>query len=544
MEDEERGDDKMASVFEHDATPTWSGFIYQGHVAVYLAVSKICELLNGGFDKQEIGATCQLEIENWEDVALMKRDNGSKRYISIHQVKNINKRSIKDYSIPIIQLMLERNYLYKQGLGKPNAYMHISEEVTENENDIKKIIQDWKQSVLDYYNNLEGLACKVIEPKDEDAFLQSVSQVIEKEPIKLNRKKYKDNLGEVGKHIKEKCKADKLQEDIKQLLEYLDKELAVSGIDGEIELYAYGDAKACYCDTGILFDWIVEKVKEYKILVGKQEDMIEKQYEYIADKMLQHVKKQISERHWRKRHNMECQSHISFQDMIKILDESVSDYETPANIMALRRLYAEALSQYCRLICGNACEGNEDHECKLLNQKYGRVNLGDEEFKKMCYAYNPDCGKEIKNRDCLNILVNKDGLQESVFEVYKNISEQFFISKDDTRIMVRDQTNNAFLTALAHGKKRVRVAVVDIVGGISNNPELVSPIFEADELITVHLDSDDETIWDKDFTVISKKYFTQQNIEVSDDNQNSICKPKKPKFVTAEDVISRLAKDH
>lgn len=58
MEDEERGDDKMASVFEHDATPTWSGFIYQGHVAVYLAVSKICELLNGGFDKQEIGATC------------------------------------------------------------------------------------------------------------------------------------------------------------------------------------------------------------------------------------------------------------------------------------------------------------------------------------------------------------------------------------------------------------------------------------------------------------------------------------------------------
>ncbi len=544
MEDEERGDEKMASVFEHDATPTWSGFIYQGHVAVYLAVSKICELLNGGSDREEISETYQLEIENWEDVALMKQDSESKQYISIHQVKNINKRSIKDYDKPIIQLMLERNFLNKQGLGMPKAYMHISEEVTQDENDIKKIMQDWKESVLGYYDELDKLACKVIESKDEDAFLESVSKVIEEEPIKLNRKEYKDKLGEIRKNIKEKCTADELKKEIEGLLEYLDEELAVPGIDGEIELYAYDDAGTYHCDTKRLFGWIVETVKEYKILVNSREHLTEEQYEFIANKLLQYIREAIANRHWKKRQNKEYQSHISFQDIMKILDDSVSDYEIPANIMSLRRRYAEALSQYCRLICGNACEVDDDHECKLLNQKYGRVNLGDEEFKKMCYAYNPDCGKEIKNRDCLNILMNKDGLHESVFEVYKNISEQFFISKDDTRIMVRDQTNNAFLTALAHGKKRVRVAVEDIVGGISNNPELVSPIFEADELITVHLDSDDETIWEEDFTVISKKYLTQQNIEVHEDQRNSICNPKKPKFVTAEDVISRLANDN
>lgn len=534
----------MASVFEHDATPTWSGFIYQGHVAVYLAVSKICELLTDGLDKQEIGAAYQLEIENWEDVALVKQDRGSKQYISIHQVKNINNRSIKNYDKPIIQLMLERNFLYKQGLGMPKAYMHISEKVKEDENKIKNIIQNWKQSVLDYYNDLKDLACKVIGAKDKDVFLQSVSQVIEKEPIKLNRKEYKDKLGEIGKHIKEKCKADTLKEDIKQLLECLDEELAVTGMDGKIELYAYDDAGTYHCDTKELFGWIVETVTEYKMLVKSQEHLTEEQYEFIANKLLQYIRGEIAERHWKKRQNKKYQSHISFQDIMKILDDSVSDYEIPANIMALRRRYADALSQYCRMICRNACEGNEDSRCKLLNEIYGRVDLDDEEFLKMCYAYNPNCREKIGDRDCLNTLVNKDGLQDSVFEVYKNISEQFFIKKDDTRVMVRDQRNNAFLTALAHSKKRVRVAVEDIVGGISNNPELVSPIFEADELITVHLDSDDETIWDEDYTVISEKYLSQQNIDFGDDNRNSICKPKKPKFVTAEDVISRLAKDH
>lgn len=34
----------MENVFEHDAIPTWSGFIYQGRIAAYLAIKKIIEL--------------------------------------------------------------------------------------------------------------------------------------------------------------------------------------------------------------------------------------------------------------------------------------------------------------------------------------------------------------------------------------------------------------------------------------------------------------------------------------------------------------------
>ena len=33
------------NAFTHDATPTWSGFLYQGRVAVYLALEKIISLV-------------------------------------------------------------------------------------------------------------------------------------------------------------------------------------------------------------------------------------------------------------------------------------------------------------------------------------------------------------------------------------------------------------------------------------------------------------------------------------------------------------------
>ena len=36
----------VVNVFEHDAIPTWSGFVYQGRIAVYLAIKEIIEQRN------------------------------------------------------------------------------------------------------------------------------------------------------------------------------------------------------------------------------------------------------------------------------------------------------------------------------------------------------------------------------------------------------------------------------------------------------------------------------------------------------------------
>ena len=42
----------MDNIFMHDAVPTWSGFLYQGRIAVYLAVRRINELREAGNESE------------------------------------------------------------------------------------------------------------------------------------------------------------------------------------------------------------------------------------------------------------------------------------------------------------------------------------------------------------------------------------------------------------------------------------------------------------------------------------------------------------
>ena len=59
----------MDNIFMHDAVPTWSGFLYQGRIAVYLAVRKINELREAG-NESEIKKYA-LEMEKCEDIAVV-----------------------------------------------------------------------------------------------------------------------------------------------------------------------------------------------------------------------------------------------------------------------------------------------------------------------------------------------------------------------------------------------------------------------------------------------------------------------------------------
>lgn len=111
------------NAFTHDATPTWSGFLYQGRVAVYLALEKIISL-----DAEDIEQYA-LEMENCEDIAIIRTIDSVEQYISIHQVKHENSETLNGYKKPLVQLMLEKGYCESHRYGKPEAYLHTSKGV-------------------------------------------------------------------------------------------------------------------------------------------------------------------------------------------------------------------------------------------------------------------------------------------------------------------------------------------------------------------------------------------------------------------------------
>lgn len=71
----------MGNIFEHDAVPTWSGFVYQGRITVYLAVKKIYELSVLGKEKEI--QNYYVEMEKCEDISFLYRDEEGEKYESI-----------------------------------------------------------------------------------------------------------------------------------------------------------------------------------------------------------------------------------------------------------------------------------------------------------------------------------------------------------------------------------------------------------------------------------------------------------------------------
>ena len=340
----------VENVFEHDAVPTWSGFVYQGRIAVYLAIKKIIELKDDGkileIDKYEI------EMEKCEDIAIVyKCENGKHEYISIHQVKNEKGNTLSEYRKPLIQLMLEKGYWTKNGRNVPAAYLHIANYVRTKTKDFEtgylKNLKKWKQDILNYYNAIDK-AC--INFTNDQKVSEELQEAINKDPIGIDRSEYTTQYNIVKKFCKEMMEEKqpidtiKFEEALKKLRDYLLDKLAVPNISNEVTIYKY-DNGSNYFDATKIFDEIVKLVKKYK---GEVEEWSENQYKYLADKMLNYIDETILERHKDMQEKKNAKKEIPLSKLQEIMDSFVENNEKEANILALKRGYIESLDKFCQ----------------------------------------------------------------------------------------------------------------------------------------------------------------------------------------------------
>lgn len=85
----------------HDASATWSGFNYQGKVALYHSLKIINKMLDEGIDVDFAGY--ELILENYEDFDI-KEPNGFK---SFHQVKAMNETAFNKYEDALFAMLLQ-----------------------------------------------------------------------------------------------------------------------------------------------------------------------------------------------------------------------------------------------------------------------------------------------------------------------------------------------------------------------------------------------------------------------------------------------------
>lgn len=126
-----------------NAITSWESYEYQGHIALYIALKNIFDLLQKGMSISDY----DLQIEGEEDFSIRKND----KYISIHQVKAgaVNLESNDKFSFIIGILQNKAEY----------GYFHVSKR--------KKIPSDFVSTTLAYIDMLqEKLGKKVILKKD------------------------------------------------------------------------------------------------------------------------------------------------------------------------------------------------------------------------------------------------------------------------------------------------------------------------------------------------------------------------------------------
>ena len=139
----------------HTAIPTWSGFIYQGRVALYHTLTQL-----NAKTENEIGELV-LQIDSIEDFAIMKSNpTGINITISMHQVKAVKSNAYSSYSDDFTKL---ENKWTNIGIATAEAFFHLA---TKNEKtNIQIEVLHPKMKVYQYENNEEACSLKDIDTK-------------------------------------------------------------------------------------------------------------------------------------------------------------------------------------------------------------------------------------------------------------------------------------------------------------------------------------------------------------------------------------------
>ncbi|WP_058975621.1 ABC-three component system protein [Pseudomonas syringae] len=138
-----------------DASPSWSGFNYQGKVALYYALTLInAQPIEFDFSKTN------LMLEANEDFEVIV--DGLP--ISFHQVKAYNSSTFEDYSDALFGLTIE---LYKR--PKVNGYIHTWKKINDRPN-CESILESVKNDFTSVINEYQGA-----EPKTGDTLLEKAA---------------------------------------------------------------------------------------------------------------------------------------------------------------------------------------------------------------------------------------------------------------------------------------------------------------------------------------------------------------------------------
>ena len=371
------------------AIPSWEGFEYQRHIALYIALKHIWKELE--LDNENGIRLYKLAIEGEEDFSIIKDD----KYISLHQVKGgaigLNDNDKACFILSILQY------------NPINAYFHIipSESVTSDfiektkvaiENlllELKKEVKG-KEEFIEEIKELETMYRKKIKKGD------TLYKEAEDKYILISKINSKSSKGSLYRILCFVCDGNKEKTNVKEVVDYVTLKLTeyknkLNGkYDSSIwEIYneKFGDSKSVIQGSCRIIEEILKKVKpEGSIFYN------EVYYQFVYDQLVL-LSKDVIREHNTKSKKYSCKiglfemfnliikdhkgesntTEYHYYELLKTINDVFDKYPTSARTYCIDNncticTTVEECNLYCQInqLCSKSYEDQKDFLYKLL----------------------------------------------------------------------------------------------------------------------------------------------------------------------------------
>lgn len=514
--DERRGSMCINTELEKDnwdATNSWSGYNYQGKIALFVVLKKINELISMG--KMDEIEKYSVELEWLEDFSILYKGDDGVQYKTIHQVKAKDKHNITDYEDALVKLYYKIvNYKTIE-----YAYLHVCKS-------INYIEDEWN-------DNIKGLVlnCKQIKAL-QDRIISYKSSPMKKEEVeKIYTPRRKSDINKLVKEYNEKYFAnkkitisnvdeilDKILSDLQLQIEMSQKDVKDEDIR-KIELYSYPSGDV-YCKLDEINDLIKAEIVNYWRNTRAEEWKCADQgfCEMIFLCLQGLIDKHITQRHIQ--YSRITERRIGFELITEVLDSDDS-------VKRCEEYYLYNIKNKLLMMCGEYheyCmdEWDSDEEREVFCKKcevsafYEYISkMSEDKIRDLIHTINPNVLKKIDEMNWAEYCI-MDRYKNPFFKGLRDIKSTFEKDRDYISYVGKDRKLNLLTTVGNNdGSKK---ALMRACGEIVANSDLYEILMDVNCLISRDLETD--SIYDgagdflKEFKIEEEHIYHCKNIKM------------------------------
>lgn len=462
---------------EYDATASWSGYTYQGKVAIYITLKKINQLRSLNLDCMI--ESYYLELEWLEDFSILrKNESGELVYETIHQVKARKDKKLSAYSSALLKLLQKID----ANENIENAFLHTIEKI-DYQNDewideLKRVTVDTRE-VKKWLGDINTLLSNSNEKSKFVSELPQKRNDFSKLIKKHSKKITTENIDMI---------LNKIKSDLESSLAKIQKGFSEESLN-KVSLYSYDNGQS-YCTLDEIDNLIISEILTYwNNSRGSEWKVKDTRFQEIVLRCLVG----IIDSHIVKRHKSYGSKDIEKLNFYEF--EEILKSDTPIERCKEYYLYTikEKLLLYCdeyEKTCYEDCNEENDFACcrvcQIRDFKEKVLSMSFDEIYELVIVSNPDISSNIDRMGFIDYC-ERNRYFNPFYNGIKEIIQKF--GEEKIPISYTDKNKKLYLLTTICNNGVSKKPIKQVCRNIIKNVALSDVFMDYEVIISKDLDS-------------------------------------------------------